>query len=283
MASPCKTMAWALVSLLLFPMFALAELPNADDRPFWTQKTCYREGGTVFAVGLSMGKRSLEDARKASFKAALWEISNYAQISDTTLFLVETQMTYEEQNPDASYSVWRLVRIPFPMIEKARELLTGNTPATRSTVHRIKELEREDREDLADELRRALLQGEEEPKRPSRRAVVDKSLPTGSVHGINPTYHADEMVTLTIRAVDDTRLGTLLFFIHGTGVRKTWGINGQKVTKKISFPASSLGPGKQVYTIKITDAAGNASLKKGVFRIVDFHDELYDILSRDMD
>lgn len=283
MAPFYKTMTWLVVSLLLCPMIASAELPKAEDRPFWTQKTCYREGGTVFGVGLSMGKRSLEHARKESFKAALWEISNYAQISDTTLLLVETQMTYEEQNPDGNYSVWRLVKIPFPMIERTRELLTRNKPSTQSTVHQIRKLENEDREDLADELRRALLHGDEEPQIPLSRARVDKTLPTGSITGMNPTYHSDEVITLTILAMDDIQLKTILFSIKDSSIKKSWRINGKNATKKISFPASRFGPGKQIYSIKITDAAGNVSLKSGVLRVVDFHDELYDILSRNMD
>lgn len=118
-----KTLLAVLVYLLSSPGIAAAELPNAADRPFWTQKTCYRSGNTVYGVGLSMGETSLENARKKSFEAALWEIANYAQLSDTTRLMVETQMTYEEQNADATFSVWRLVKIPFEMLKNSKTTL----------------------------------------------------------------------------------------------------------------------------------------------------------------
>ncbi len=283
MAFFCKKTTWVLIALLVYPVIASAELPKAEDRPFWTQKTCYREEDTVFGVGLSMGNRSLEHARKESFKAALWEISNYAQINDTTLLLVETQMTYEEQTPEGNYSVWRLVKIPFPMIERTRELITRNKPSTQHTVHQIKKLENEDREDLADELRRALLQGDEEPQVSYGRSQVDKTLPSGSVSGLKPTYQSGDIITLTILAMDNTQLKTVLFSINNSSIRKSWRVNGKNATNKLSFPASHFMPGKQVYSLKITDAAGNVALKSGVFRVDDFHDELYDILSRDID
>lgn len=278
-----KTVRWLLIGLLFCPALALAELPRADNRPFWTQKSCYREGEMVFAVGLSMGNRSLEAARKASFQAALWEISNFAQIRETSLLLVETQMTYEEQNPDSSYSVWRLVKIPFPMIEKARQLLIHNAPSTQSTVLKIKKLANQDRDDLADALRRALLEEDGKREPPLKRDRRDRTHPTGSVEGIHATYQPHEVITLTFRVADDRALQTLLFTIEGSPLKKTWAINGKNAVGRVSFPASRFEPGKQVYSMKITDAAGNVTRKRGIFHIADLHDELYDLLSREID
>jgi hypothetical protein len=140
---------------------AHAELPNAEDRPFWTQKTCYRMDDIVFGVGLSMGKRSLEAARKEFFRAALWEISNYAQI-----------------------------------------------------------LEHENREDLADELRRALLEERDVSQASSPPTPVDKTFPTGWIKSVKDTYRTDETIDLSIRASDNHGLQTLVFAIKHSSFKK---------------------------------------------------------------
>jgi hypothetical protein len=235
----------------------------------------------VFGVGLSMGQRSLEAARKESFRAALWEISNYAQIKDTTLLLVETQMTYEEQRPDGAYSVWRLVKTPLAQIIKAKELMAQNSADTQKHVTRIRKLEHENREDLADEIRRALLEGEDVNRTWSPPTTVDKTFPTGWIKSVKNTYRSDETIDLSIRASDNHALKTLVFSIKQSSIKKRWSIQGNTFERRISFPASVLSTGKQVYSITITDAAGNTALKQGVFRIIDLHDELYDILSSD--
>lgn len=269
--------------LLLHPGFTSAELPGSEERPFWTQKSCYREGDLVFAVGLSMGRQTLEQARKESFQAALWELSNYAQIRDTSLFLVETQMTYEEQNPDGSYSVWRLVKIPFAMVAKARELLIRNTPSTRNTVHEIQKLEKEDREDLADALRRTLLQGEDVSAPPEKSAPADRTFPSARIHHQKDRYALDEGIVFTLEASDDTRLQSVHFTIGNSGFRKSWFPDAQRMDSQFSLPAAELGAGKKVYTLTATDSTGNTSQKNGVFYIDDrLHEELYEILSRDL-
>ena len=260
---------------------AQAELPNSADRPFWTQKTCYRMDDIVFGVGLSMGKRALEAARKESFRAALWEISNYAQIEDTTLLLVETQMTYEEQRPDGTYSVWRLVKTPLALLLKTKKLMAQNSAETQKQVTRIRKLEHENREDLADELRRALLEEGDINQASSNLPPVDKTFPTGWIKSVKDTYRSDETIDLTIRASDNHGLQTLVFAIRDSSFKKGWSPTGNTFDRRITFPASILSPGKQVYSITITDAAGNTALKQGVFRIIDLHDELYDILSSD--
>jgi hypothetical protein len=275
-------MKWLLTCFfILFALTAHAELPNAEDRPFWTEKTCYRLNDLVFAVGVSMNKNALETARKESFKAALWEISNYAQLSDTTLLLVETQMTYEEKTPQGTYSVWRLVKIPFPMIEKAKNLLSGNKASTRKTMDRIQKLEDENREDLADELRRALLGGDTAESASSPHPPLDKKLPVGTVVLEKTIYSSDEIIGMTLRATDETRLKTARFSIEKSKIGKIWALDTKRVTQKFSFPASILSPGKHVYSFEVTDSSGNISLNRGIFRIENLHDQLYDILSKD--
>lgn len=265
--------------IIICPYISFAELPEASDRPFWTQKTCYRMDNLIYGVGLSTGNHSLEEARKKSFKAALWEISNYAQIKDTTLLIVETQMTYEEQNKNGTFSVWRLVRVPLPMIEKTRALIVKSAPSYKKTVKKIKNFEKEDREDLADELRRALLDNKAVQKSDKKR--YDKKMPTGTIRNFRSSYSTDESISLVIRAEDNLKLATVLFSVQHSGIRKKWNLDKKTFARKISFPASDFKPGRHIYDIRITDAAGNVSLKRGVFNIENIHKELYDILTKD--
>lgn len=276
-----QLVGWLLLWVSWSFTMAHAELPNSADRPFWTQKTCYRMDDIVFGVGLSMGKRSLEAARKESFRAALWEISNYAQIKDTTLLLVETQMTYEEQRPDGTYSVWRLVKTPLAQLLKTKKLMAQNSAETQKQVTRIRKLEHENREDLADELRRALLEEGDISQASPNPTPVDKTFPTGWIKSVKDTYRTDETIDLTIRASDNHGLQALVFAIKHSSFKKSWSPKGNTFDRRVTFPASILSPGKQVYSITITDTAGNTALKQGVFRIINLHDELYDILSSD--
>ena len=110
-------MAIIILLFLSIPSFIFAELNNFDNRPVWTSQSNYVEFGIVYGVGTALNKKTLEQAREDSFNAAFLEIANYAQILNTSLLFVETQMTYEEENKDGTYSVWRLVKIPLEMIK----------------------------------------------------------------------------------------------------------------------------------------------------------------------
>ena len=279
---------WVGLFLLVLCWFLCPErgwgaLPNAEDRPYWTEKTCYREGEIVFSVGVATAKHSLEEARRDSFQAALWEISNFAQIKDTSLFLVETQMTYEEQDANGQYAVWRLVKIPFAMIEKAKKLLAGKQEATQNTVQRIKHLEKESRDDLADALRRALLTGEEPSGTFQSVKSMDRTFPTGSIESSKGRYSTDEKVLLTVRARDEAALSRVTFFIKDASVEKRWSPSGRVLERRVRFPASKLKPGRHVCSIEIEDAAGNISQKLGVFFVEDLHGELHDFLSKEFE
>jgi len=122
-----KIMNLLFVASLLLITFASPSMLFAlnQDRPFWTEKSCYVEGEVVYGVGVALNKHSLDEARKAAFNAGVWEIASFTQTNNTTSLFIETQMTYEEQNKDGTYSVWRLVKVPIEMlkdnIEKVRE------------------------------------------------------------------------------------------------------------------------------------------------------------------
>ncbi len=144
---------------LSFPSILSVQSLNAQDRPFWTEKSCYLEFGVVYGIGVSLRKHSLEEARKAAFNAGVWEIANFAQIIDTTLLFIETQMTYEEQNKDETYSVWRLVKTPIEMLQNTKKALGSNKPIYQKLATKIKQLEDENQKEKADNLRRAVGMG----------------------------------------------------------------------------------------------------------------------------
>jgi len=142
-----------------FPFKLSVQSLNAQDRPFWTEKSCYVEFGVAYGVGISLKKQSLEEARKAAFNAGVWEIANFAQIIDTTLLFIETQMTYEEQNKDETYSVWRLVKVPIEMLENTKKALNSNNPIYQELGTKIRQLEDENQKKEADTLRQAVGMG----------------------------------------------------------------------------------------------------------------------------
>ncbi len=163
---------------LCFPLQTLAELPDADNKPFWTEKSSYVEGGYIFGVGVSMNKKSLEEARKASFKAGAWEIANYAQLSDTTMLFVETQMNYDELNKDGTYTVWRLVKVSQKVLKNTKKALGSNNSVYIDLADKIKLLEKDLQFEKADALRKAIGMGKSIDELKNELKVLDKRLTT---------------------------------------------------------------------------------------------------------
>ncbi len=159
-----------------FPSILSAWSLNAQNRPFWTEKSCYVESGVAYGVGVSLKRHSLEEARKLAFSAGVWEIANFAQISDTTLLFIETQMTYEEKNKDGSYSVWRLVKVPIKMLENTKKALHSNNPIYQELAIKVRQLENENRKGKANNLRRSVGMGKSVSELKSELQVLTKRL-----------------------------------------------------------------------------------------------------------
>ena len=84
-----------------------------ENQPFWTEKSAFVEGDDLFVVGVATKARSFEEGRKQAFEQAKIELMNYAQITSLEAqgLVIETQMTYEEPNPEDGI-VCRLLRVP---------------------------------------------------------------------------------------------------------------------------------------------------------------------------
>ncbi len=165
-----------ILTLFLIPSFSTGELNNFENRPFWTSKTNYVEFGVVYGVGTAISKKKLEKGREESFKNGILEIANYAQITNTSLLFVETQMTYEEQNKDGSYSVWRLVKVPFEMIKNVKKALTSTSPIYGKIAKKVKELEKQNENDKALNLKKMVSMGKSVGDLKSQMKILNKRM-----------------------------------------------------------------------------------------------------------
>ncbi len=91
-----------------------AALADAPSRPFWAEKASFIEGDDLYVVGVASGMPSREVARQQAFEHGKTEAMNFAQVTNLEGLglVIETQMTYEEENADGSVTVFRLLRVP---------------------------------------------------------------------------------------------------------------------------------------------------------------------------
>lgn len=106
-----------LFALCIFPMILGLLLVSAvypSNRPFWTEKSSFIEGDDLFVVGVASKARTVEEGRQQAFEQGRIELMNFAQVTSLEAqgFVIETQMTFEEANPDGTMTVYRLLRVP---------------------------------------------------------------------------------------------------------------------------------------------------------------------------
>lgn len=85
-----------------------------DGRPFWTEKSAFIEGEDLYVVGVASKAKTAEEGRRQAFEQGKTELMNYAQVTSLEAqgLVIETQMTFEEANPDNTINVFRLLRVP---------------------------------------------------------------------------------------------------------------------------------------------------------------------------
>lgn len=105
-----KTPALVIPLLVLF----LFSIVNANDRPFWSEKSAFVEGENLLVVGMASNAKTVEEGRQKAFQQGQLELMNYAQVTNLEAqgLVIETQMTYEEPHPDGTVTVFRLLRVP---------------------------------------------------------------------------------------------------------------------------------------------------------------------------
>jgi hypothetical protein len=100
-----------------------------EHRPFWTEKSAYVEGDELFVVGIRSKARTAEEGRQQAFIQGKIELTNYAQISSLEAqgVVIETQMTYEEDNADGTVNVFRLLHVPIAKLVAIQGRLANQT------------------------------------------------------------------------------------------------------------------------------------------------------------
>jgi hypothetical protein len=126
-----------------------------NERPWWTERSAFVEGDTLYAVGVASSAKSVEDGRQQAFERGRLELGNYAQITSLEAqgLVIETQMTFEEPNQDGTVTVYRLLRVPVSKLLSVQSQLQGQSR------FREQELDR-GRKEL--EIRRATLRQKEQ-------------------------------------------------------------------------------------------------------------------------
>lgn len=109
----CKILILAAVSMLISQLLFAAD----DQRPFWTQKSQWTEGDELKVTGIASNVESREVGREQAYENAIKEIKNFfSSIGEVSQ--IKTQMTFEEQNKDGTYNVFRLLSVDLGEVGK---------------------------------------------------------------------------------------------------------------------------------------------------------------------
>ncbi len=133
------------VTVLIFVLSMIAATPGfaaKDGRPFWTEKSSFIEGDDLFVVGVASNSKTVEEARKQAFENGKLELMNFAQVTSLEArgLVVETQMTFEEPQPNGTVTVYRLLRVP---IEKLRAIQDNLRTQTVVQEHALEKAQRD--------------------------------------------------------------------------------------------------------------------------------------------
>lgn len=133
------------VTVLIFVLSMIAATSGfaaKDGRPFWTEKSSFIEGDDLFVVGVASNSKTVEEARKQAFENGKLELMNFAQVTSLEArgLVIETQMTFEEPQPNGTVTVYRLLRVP---IEKLRTIQDNLRTQTVIQEHALEKAQRD--------------------------------------------------------------------------------------------------------------------------------------------
>ena len=116
----------ATIVLAIGMVLSSALVAVGASRPFWTEQAMFRFGEDLFFVGRSTCAPTAEVGRQRAYRAAIQEIQNYTRVAEIVNVQIETQMIYEEPNPESCHegqtSVWRLLRAPAQRLDKLNRM-----------------------------------------------------------------------------------------------------------------------------------------------------------------
>ncbi len=155
--------AFILFSALLVPSSATSD--SATSRPSWTEQSSYILGDELYTVGVASQASTVEEGRQQAFAHGVAEIMNFAQTVDVSALVIETQMTYEVENPNSTVTVYRLLKVSLTSLLELKGKADGgglDSPRMREALKRL----------------RALRQGQASQKvqvEPSEQAIATQS------------------------------------------------------------------------------------------------------------
>lgn len=123
----------AAIMMVVGMVLSSALLAVGASRPFWTEQAMFRFGEDLFFVGRSTCAPTAEVGRQRAYHAAIQEVQNYTRTAEIVNVQIETQMIYEEPNPEScregQTSVWRLLRAPAQRLDRMNRMaLQQSTP-----------------------------------------------------------------------------------------------------------------------------------------------------------
>ncbi len=133
--------AFILFSFLVVP--SLAPSGTSTPRPSWTEQSSYILGDELYTVGVASQASTIEEGRQQAFAHGVAEIMNFAQTVDVSALVIETQMTYEEENPNSTVTVYRLLKVSLTSLLEMKGKADGgglDSPRMREALKRLRAL-----------------------------------------------------------------------------------------------------------------------------------------------
>lgn len=124
---------YPLISVLLAFAYwiipAISQGASYNERPWWTERSAFVEGDTLYAVGVASRAKTVEAGRQQAFERGAIELTNYAQITSLEAqgLVIETQMTFEESNSDGTVNIYRLLRVPIAKLLSVQSQLQNKS------------------------------------------------------------------------------------------------------------------------------------------------------------
>src|SRR5688572_32331077 len=104
-------LAFLLLAVLSSSMPVASLGTTYNERPWWTERSSFVHGDTIYAVGVASHAKSIEEGRQKAFENGKQELKNLIKPSSVEGVPILTQMTYEEPNQDGTVTVYRLLRV----------------------------------------------------------------------------------------------------------------------------------------------------------------------------
>ena len=129
--------------IILLPQSGPVLAYPPESRPNWTQKSSFILGDDLYAVGVASHAATIEEGRQKAFEHGIVEIMNFGQTTRISELVIETQMTFEERNPDRSYNVFRLLKVSLKELLQSKTKEFDNdweSPRMREAIKRLRAL-----------------------------------------------------------------------------------------------------------------------------------------------